>query len=235
MDLNTRLLDALTDIERHLFAAYPTPDRGSDSFREAVSRAHGAGKLADRDLADLQDLRDLRNLLSHSRWEGRTPVTASVAGVTRAEQLNEQLTGKIPRVAQLLAAREVTSITPTTTVEQALETMQRHDYSCLPVIDPDVGFRGLLSSHDLVCWLGARLTTDLEVTDIPVDQVMHTGGPDHIFARRDLPQRDARQAFIDHLTDAGNPLSAILVTMTGHDHEPLLGILTPWDLAYLTP
>jgi hypothetical protein len=42
VDLNTRLLDALTDIERHLFATYPTPDRGSDSFREAASRARQA-------------------------------------------------------------------------------------------------------------------------------------------------------------------------------------------------
>jgi hypothetical protein len=188
MDLNSRLLDALTDIERHLFATYPTPDEGSDSFRDAASRAFRAGKLADRDLVDLQDLRDLRNLLSHSRWQGRTPVTASVAGVTRAEQLNEQLTGKIPRIALLLASREVSTIAPTATVETALVTMQRHDYSCLPVVEPDVGFRGLLSSHDLVCWLGARLTTDLEITDIPVDRVMHTGGPDHRFARRDLTQ-----------------------------------------------
>lgn len=154
MDLNARLLDALTDIERHLFATYPMPDRGGDSFREAVSAAHRVRRLADRDLADLQDLRALRNLLSHSRWNGRTPVTASVAGVSRAEQLNEQLTGKIPRVAQLITAREVTSIAPSTTVEEALETMQRHDYSCLPVGEPQDGFRGLLSSQDLVCWLG---------------------------------------------------------------------------------
>ena len=96
MDLNSRLLDALTDIERHLFATYPTPDKGKDSFRDAASRAFEEHKISDRDLADLQDLRDLRNLLTHSRWEGRTPVTASVAGVVRAEQLNERLTGKIP-------------------------------------------------------------------------------------------------------------------------------------------
>ena len=235
MDLNSRLLDALTDIERHLFATYPTPDEGRESFRQAASGAYRAGKLADRDLVDLQDLRDLRNLLSHSRWDGRTPVTASIAGVTRAEQLNEQLTGKIPRVAQVLSERAVTRIRPAETVEVALEMMQQHDYSCLPVVDPDAGFRGLLSSHDLVCWFGARLTTDLEVTDIAVQQVMHAGGPDHLFVRRDLPQRDARQAFVDHLTAAGQPLAAILVTMTGHTHEPLLGILTPWDLPYLTP
>lgn len=235
MDLNTRLLDALTDIEWHLFSTYPTPDRGRESFGEAASCAYQVGRLADRDLADLQDLRALRNLLSDSRWDGRTPVTASVSRVTRAEQLNEQLTGKIPRVSQLISTREVTSITPATTVESAIETMQCHDYSCLPVVDSEGGFRGLLSSHDLVCWLGVRLTTDLEVTDIPVDRVMHSGGPDHRFVRRDLPQRDARHAFIDHLTHAGSPLAAIMVTMTGHDHEPLLRILTPWDLAYLTP
>jgi hypothetical protein len=28
---------------------------------------------------------------------------------------------------------------------------------------------------------------------------------------------------------------AMLITMTGKQHEPLLGILTPWDLPALTP
>lgn len=127
------------------------------------------------------------------------------------------------------------TVSRTETVEQAIERMQTQDYSCLPVVDEDDTFQGLLSTPDLVCWLGARLTTDGEVFDIPVAAVMHHGGPDYRFARRDLPQRDARQAFIDHLTNKQTPLAAILITYTGHEHEPLLGILTPWDVPYLTP
>ena len=235
MDLNARLLDALTDIEQHLHANYPQTGRGAEEFREAAGAAHREGRLDDRELRDLDDLRALRNLLSHSRWHGTTPVRASVAGVTRAEQLREKLMGKIPRVSSLTThPPTVTTVTTRDTVERAVARMQEGDYSCLPVVN-DATCVGLLSSHDLVCWLGARLTTDGEVFDIPVGEVMDGAGPDHLFVGRDLPQREARQAFIDHLAATGTPLSAILITMTGHSHEPLLGILTPWDLPTLTP
>jgi len=234
VDLNARLLDALTDIEQHLHATHPASDGAPEEFRKAAGAAHRAGRIDDREFRDLDDLRALRNLLSHSRWNGATPVRASMAGVARAEQLREKLMGTIPRVAALTTAPPaITTVCSRDTVETAVAKMQEGDYSCLPVVD-DGAFAGLLSSHDLVCWLGVQLTTDGEVFDIPVGEVMDGAGPDHLFVRRDLPQRDARQAFIDHLETTGTPLSAIMITMTGHDHEPLLGILTPCDLPSLT-
>ena len=234
MDLNTRLLDALTDIEQHLHATYPPSGGASEEFRQAASAAHREGRIDDRELRDLDDLRSLRNLLSHSRWNGATPVRASMAGVARAEQLREKLTGTIARVAALTTTPpELATVSSHDTVEIAVTKMQEGDYSCLPVVD-GAAFAGLLSSHDLVCWLGARLTTDGEVFDVPVGEVMNGAGPDHQFVPRDFPQRDARQAFLDHLAATGTPLSALMITMTGHSHEPLLGMLTPWDLPSLT-
>jgi CBS domain-containing protein len=235
VNLDERLDTALVGIERHLANDYPPGPNSRFNFNDAASAAHRDGHLDARQLADVRALWEVRNLISHQRFGGQRPVAATAAGVVLAEQLLEALTGKLARLDVFTGKHgSVTTIASSSTVREALDMMQANDFTCLPVID-QTGFHGLLSSHDLVCWLGSRLVAVGLVEDELVGHVARHGGVDHRFVPRDLPQRDARELFLRHADEHGQPLAALLITKTGAGHEPLLGILTPWDLPALTP
>jgi CBS domain-containing protein len=235
VNLDARLDAAVVGIERHLTDTYPARPGTRFNFNDAASAAHRDGRLSDSELADVRSLWEVRNLVSHRRFDGQRPVAATTAGVVLAEQLLEVLSGKLARLDMFAGkAGGVATIAPDAPVRAALELMQMNDFTCLPVVDR-TGFQGLISSHDLVCWLGARLGEVGLVADEPVGPIARHGGVDSRFVSRDLPQRDARQLFLTHTDEHGQPLAALLITKTGTAHESLLGILTAWDPPALTP
>jgi CBS domain-containing protein len=132
-------------------------------------------------------------------------------------------------------ANSVTTTRPNQRLGEVLEVMREKDFSAVPVVDEDDRFIALLTNDDIVHWLADHLSEHGIVEEVPVADVMHAGGPDFTFVARDMPQRDARRLFQRSADEQGAPLMAMMVTMTGKPHEPLLGILTPWDLPQLTP
>ena len=231
MDVNRRLDSALVQIEEQLKANYPAAPGKKFEFNAAVTLARQDGRIDKREEDVCSDLWKVRNLLSHRTFGGQRPIVATAEGAVLAEQLLEQLGGPIPRIQQLAGRRnEVTTIAPDSTVRDAIQLMREHDYTCLPVVDATTGFHGLLSSHDLLLWIGGGLRDIGLVEDTLVGAVAREGGIDFHFVPRDLPQQDARRAFLTHADEHHQPLAALLITMTGKQHEPLLGILTPWDL-----
>lgn len=234
MDVTDRLETAIVSIEEELKRRYPSRERQRFEFNDAASSAHRDNLFDDGQLADCRSLWEVRNLLSHRRFGGRHPVVATAEGAVLAESILEALSGHLPRI-DIFSAKpgNVATVQPGSSVRDALRLMQSNDYTSLPVVDETKKFQGLLSSHDLLLWIGSELDSVGLVEDTPVGHVARTGGLDYQFAPRDLPQRDARRAFLTHPDEHGQPLSALLITNTGASHEDLLGILTAWDLSTL--
>jgi CBS domain-containing protein len=234
--ISERFVHAMSGIEQWLAATFPLKHLNNPDFARRLSEAVQLQAISEHEYRELGDLWKVRGILVHEHYRGRPPISASLPGLVRVEHLLEQYTGTIPRVSLLAKDRKsVTTTRPTARLGEALAVMREKDYSSLPVVDDHDRFIALLTNDDVVHWLADHLSEHGIVEEVPVAQVMHAGGPDVTFVPRDLPQRDARRIFQRSVDDHGAPLMAMLITMTGHAHEPLLGILTPWDLPQLTP
>jgi CBS domain-containing protein len=234
--VSERFVHAMSGIEQWLAATYPLRNLSNADFARRLSEALQHKDVSDTEYRELTDLWKVRGILVHEHYRGRPPIAASLPGLVRVEHLLEQLTGEIPRISVLAkGAHSVTTARPTDRLSEVLAVMREKDFSAVPVVDDEDRLVALLTNDDVVHWLADHLGEHGIVEEVPVSEVMHAGGPDFTFVPRDLPQRDARRIFHRSADEQGAPLMAMLVTKSGHAHEPLLGILTPWDLPQLTP
>lgn len=233
MDLDARFEAAVIDIEQHLKVTYS--QRTYNTFTKRVEQARQEGRLTGDEVKQAKALWRIRNLMFHERYDGSRPVHATAATVVVAEQLCERLVGILPRLDVFVARGPVTTVSPDDTVATAVNLMQTYDFSYLPVVDPAGSMHGLVSSHDLVCWLGPQLLVDRSTAERRVGEVAGQGEAAHQFVTANLTQRAARRAFEDHLRVQGTPLAALLITDTGDRTGTLQGIVTPWDFPLLTP
>lgn len=218
-----------TVFEEVTAAAMQRPGGRHNETRErAISRAaEDDGPLDRSDVALYEDLKRIRDLAAHRRDGGQPLITATTSALTAAIGLHRKLIGTLPTVQRLCG--EVTTITPDATLAEASRLMRQTDYSTLPVVTTD-GIHGLLTGSDIVWWLGGHLDDIVMLTDQTVLEVMHAHpAVDYLVIGRDFKQRDVPRLFTD-LGPTGCPVGAVLITGTGHSHERILGIITPWDL-----
>jgi CBS domain-containing protein len=236
-DLDSRLIHAMSAIERTLRDEFARPHRDDESLSELLQQSIRAGRLSTPEVAELERLWQIRSILAHENRIGRPPIAATLAGVVRAEQLGEKLRGEALARLDTFAPTppSVVTVEPVTSLGDAVTIMATNDFTSLPVVDPGSRCIALLSTHDVAHWLGHHLGQDGIVENTTVEHVMHLAGDDFVFVPRNLPQREARRCFVDHTQRTGAPLMALLITKQGTEREPLLGIVTPWDLPYLTP
>lgn len=243
-DLDSRLIHAMSAMELGLKKKYSRPHRSGghggrrneETFGELVQSAIKDGMSTEMG-AELETLWRIRSVLAHENRSGRPPISATLTGVVRAEQLGEEVLGEpVARLASFCPKPPtVVTTTPEASLGEAVALMADRDFTSMPVVDEEGRCVALLSTQDIAHWLGRHLDRDGIVENTSVTEVMHLAGDDYIFVPRNLPQREARRRFVDHSQRTGAPLMAMLVTMTGSASEPLLGIVTPWDLPYLTP
>lgn len=196
----------------------------------AVWRAVEDGVLEKRDAETYESLRHLRNSIVHQRHNGQLMSRATPSAVHAVEGMRTKLLRTYPTVAAFCG--EVTTVPPDATVADACRIMREKDYSTLPVVT-DAGLHGLLSSTDVVWWVGGSLDDFDLIENAPVSLVMnaHTS-VDYELVERGFLQRDVPSLF-SGTGRSGCPVGAVLISVTGHPHEALNGILTPWDLAQI--
>jgi CBS-domain-containing membrane protein len=236
-DLDSRLIHAMSAVERTLRDEFARPHRDDEPLKDLLQQSIKAGRLSTPEVAELERLWQIRSILAHENRTGRPPIAATLPGVVRAEQLGEKLRGEpLARLDTFAPAPpSVVTVTPETSLGDAVTLMATNDFTSLPVVDTTSRCIALLSTQDVAHWLGHHLGKDGIVENTTVEHVMHLAGDDFVFVSRDLPQREARRRFVDHTQRTGAPLMALLITKQGTEREPLLGIVTPWDLPYLTP
>jgi CBS domain-containing protein len=205
----------------------PGGRHNEDRIRAISRAAEDGGPLDPSDVALYEDLKRIRDLATHLREDGQPLITATTGALSAVIGLHRKLIGTLPTMQRLCG--EVTTITPDASLADASRLMRKMDYSTLPVITDD-GIHGLLTGNDIVWWLGGHLDDIVLLEEMPVSEVMHAHPAiDYHIVGRDFKQRDVPGLFIDR-GPTGCPVGAVLITSTGHAHERILGIITPWDL-----
>lgn len=183
---------------------------------------------------DLDVCREIRNLLSHNADDaGEPPVEPSESIVECLECILNHVSH--PRYAvdcgtpqeKLLCAH------PNDPVDEVMHRMDKMGYSHVPILEKE-RLIGVFSTGSLFAYLeqnglasldkGARLAQLRDVTGVD-----RRGAEHYCFMPQDATVLQARAAFDDR-PRPNCRLSAVFITKTGDKDEPLLAMLTPWDV-----
>jgi predicted transcriptional regulator len=185
-----------------------------------------------RDADFLVTAAKLRNLISHSKT-GPYGYPA-VPSPELAKNLKECLTRLtkpllvIPRLE-----RQVEKVSSRDSLATVLKLIRQRDYSQFPVYENKRYF-GLLTENGITRWLAYQVATNLslvELEDTCVNEVIKNEEKrmNCIFVAKDAQMDNVVGEF------ASNEfLEAVLITTTGKDSEPLVGIATRWDIVRIT-
>lgn len=176
--------------------------------------------------------REVRNLLSHqAKLKGEFAVTPSAAMQEMLEEVLHKLEDP-PRVASAMTpVAKMLVATPETPVLPVMRRMRQQGISHVPllrngrvigVFSVDTVFQAVVDGG---CHAEPDTTLSAFAPYLPTDRHMDQNFK---FVEKDLPLADA--ALLFDRSGNRNKLKVMLVTASGSTEEPLLGVLTPYDL-----
>lgn len=208
--------------------AFPTWDgREIEKFLKCM-RVDGV------DFTRLKALRDVRNALSHTPMMDGAPLVRLNDGTI---PFLDSLTGRmrrLPTAANIcIPFKNVYHASLNDTIASVVDVMLANVYSHVPVLDADGRVVGVFSESTLLEMNKAGMTSRNETALKDIAQLLPSERHKaEVF--RFVPQCDPvahlRSLFAEALEEHER-IGMIFVTETGIEDEPLLGILTVWDVA----
>ena len=186
------------------------------------------GRLRQDDVDSLIAIGKLRNVLIHDRTQPNcylaVPAPFVVAQLEKIGQcvVNPPLVGKTFR-------KGVETISPEDSLASILKSIAARSFSQFPIYDGQT-FKGLLTENGITRWLSQHVTKEcslIELECVKVRQVVREEEKrvNLEFLGKERTVEEARTLFAEH-----ELLEAILITQNGAKTEPLLGIITRWDI-----
>lgn len=183
---------------------------------------------------ELNTCREIRNLLSHHPDMDGTPiVTPSQAVIDSLREIIAYV--QRPPLALTFATRgqAIMRTTPNANLFRIMRAMEEHGFSHIPVLDKG-NFVGVFSVSTVFSYILVNRRSDIhERTKIaqfadllPID---HHISERFAFVPETATYYDVREAF-ERKDPHSKRLAAVFVTETGSSREPLLGLITPWDI-----
>ena len=226
-DNSRRFMNAFIGVEQELRSLI-----GAKTHKPFYTLVNAAAKMNDmvHDISDeLKEYADLRNVIVHER-RGEEPIAEPhVEIVERLEHILDLLQ-KPPTVGDEFLG-EVVTCTLEDKVGIAAKRMYKHSFSKIPVYDGDT-FKGLLTAEGITHWLGDRLDDEsCTLADETVASVLAyvENGHTYRFVGKDWAVFRVID-FFEEASHKGQRLQAVLITESGMESDPLLGIITVFDL-----
>ncbi|MBQ4325047.1 MAG: hypothetical protein IJC29_04550 [Clostridia bacterium] len=225
-----RQVDEFLEAYRHLEAAAATLFPG-DKKGGVIARLLRHPKFSQY-REQLDCCRQVRNLLAHEvRVEGESPVLPGEGMVPFLEKMIALIEDP-PRVRDRMTPRSRLTVTHKgAAVRPLMGQMRERDLSRVPVLEGEV-VAGMFSLEAVfyACQEGLEITDATTVGDfapyLPLDATPITS---YRFVSLDTTIERAEKIFLGTYTRKSR-LRALLVTQTGSPLEPLLGILSPYDV-----
>ncbi|MFN4214463.1 CBS domain-containing protein [Exiguobacterium sp.] len=203
------------------------------SFSNMVNRLAKNNPIVERYKEDLHQMSQLRNAIVHERREPdfiiAEPHDSIVDLILEVER--ELLH---PRQVIPLFRKLVTTFRADDPLQDVLKAIRNKNYSQFPIYNVDGSWRGLLTKKGVTSWL-AESAHDAHVSleGVLVRHVLYHDP--HIHRYRFIAAHtsviEAHHHFVN--MKEGARLDALLITKTGEENEPLLGIIRPQDILYV--
>ena len=117
-------------------------------------------------------------------------------------------------------------------VLRLMEVMDKNGYSHIPVMD-EGEFRGVFSVGTMFQYLlrskGKGITQDTTLRELGKYLEVQAHMENYAFVSKDTTYMEVRRMF-QRVRGKNKRLSVIFLTEHGKEGEPLLGMLTPWDV-----
>ncbi|WP_114164994.1 CBS domain-containing protein [Exiguobacterium sp. TNDT2] len=203
------------------------------SFSNMVNRLAKHNPIIERYKEDLHQMSQLRNAIVHERREPdfiiAEPHESIVSLILEVEK--ELLH---PRQVIPMFRKIVTTFDADDSLVDVLGEIRDKNYSQFPVYNHDGSWRGLLTKKGVTSWLAETVDGPrVSLEGVQVKHVLHHDP--HLrryrFIAKETSVIEAHHHFIN-MKD-GVRLDALLITETGQEDEPLLGIIRPQDILYI--
>ncbi len=188
---------------------------------------------------ELDLCREVRNLLSHrSQFEGESPVTPAEALIRFLEGLVAYLSDPPTAIGMATKTGDLLLATRESRVTDLLATMEKSGYSHVPVVEGKclygVFSTGVFGAH-FRKEPNRPLGADAQIESLyPYLPIAKHAGEQYAFV-----SANAAYETVKHLFASKGPykkrMAAVFVTKNGKRDEPLLGMITPWDVLKCEP
>ncbi len=228
MTTESLFLEKWKELESATHLSFPTWDgRDMEKFLKQM-------RVEDIDFTRLMALRNVRNTLAHNPMLNGSPIVKVNDDVI--PYLDEVINciNYLPTAATILIPRaNVFSSSLDEEIHRIVEVMLEKVYSHVPVLDADGRVVGVFSESTLLemrkTGVGDEKSAIMRDVDAFLSVDRHTAEVFRFVPKND-PISHLRYLCADALKK-GERIGMFIVTETGTPDEPLLGILTVWDVA----
>ena len=184
-----------------------------------------------RDKLDL--CRHIRNLMAHSANMDGEPVVVPSEPVTRALQEVLDFVRRPPLAIEFATKGErVLKAGANQKVLRVMELMDKNGYSHVPVMKEN-RFYGVFSSGSVFRYLlrngGKGISPDTTIKELRGYLAVEEHIENYEFVPADASYIYVRERF-EQVRAKNKRVSVIFITQDGRPDQPLLGMLTPWDV-----
>ncbi|SHG18866.1 CBS domain-containing protein [Ornithinibacillus halophilus] len=195
-------------------------------FSKAVKIMSKHNLNLNRYAEDLLEYAELRNAIVHNRIDTDFAIAEPHNSIVeQIEKIEKSITQ--PQQVVPVFERKVISFQEDDSLEKVLDTIEQRGFSKFPIYH-DNEFRGLISESGITKWLASskfKSGIDTKIKDILPFQK----DGNYQFINNDTPVIEAVEIFKAQI-EKGNRVDALLITKYGSSKEPLLGIITSWDI-----
>ena len=227
MERTERFLDLYRQLEQSSIEIYGFPSDGT-----AISRLEKLPYLADL-RAELKYCREVRALLSHNpKVDGDFAVEPSEGMSDLLESILSRLSA--PQTCMQIAKDNVSLLTTDANafVMPLLREMNEKGYSHVPVLNEDGTVRCVFSENLLVKYLLGKnpiFNAETRIRHIVRSVSWDNRNGRYRFLASSAPVSDAEALFGARFRK-NERIQMVFLTEHGSPDEPMLGLLTPWDV-----
>lgn len=230
-DRSSQFLDYFNAIETWMRDQLKAPEEEDfGSCLRKLQRKHGG---VNRNINELKRFARLRNFITHNHQCHRPLLLPTQWSLDEIKRIRELLLSP-PSILEF-AAKPVDQCSPTDLLGTCIKKMYEGLFSQIPFHDGSQ-FTGLMTADTIARWLASEFIGDGKgiVGESSISEIMKfQEESDHlIFLRKNASVFDALSGF-DEFLHRGKRLEAILITNSERQTEPLLGIITVYDIPKL--
>lgn len=228
-DRSQLFLDLYKQIEDQLEDKYRNSRRHYTSAVYEFIKDYESAPIREK----LDICRHIRNLMSHSANMDGEPVVVPSQPVVDALRDVLDFVSKPPLAIDYATRGErVLKVGANQKVLRVMELMEKNGYSHVPVMKED-RFYGVFSSGSVMRYLlknrGRGLNPDTTIKELRGYLAVEEHIENYEFVPADATYIYVRQRF-EQVRARNKRVSVIFITRNGKPDQPLLGMLTPWDV-----